>query len=295
MRHFIIEKIKADDNLATLFNAYLDRLSYLEISVMPTGSMNDFRRLFTDAPAGLSKPEKKQAKHLLAFIPEFYRLQLVSNSLSELYHKVAGAIEVLTAFFDAYGGDLTRYAIENRLKSIEENGSDEESDWYRLNEADESEPWKVVFRDDAESLAPYTLSSDLAGYFIGGDWRGENIGSSQPADFACYTRLVERATDFDPFKAIAAFTGQEIPVYRQNDAGEMVRQSLGELTESQLNDELKNVRVAAWFEQTLDALNHTAALHTFATDAAGYRALLTQLVQVRDCQNLKAPTEPFNT
>lgn len=293
MRHFIIEKIKADDNLATLFNAYLDRLSYLEISVMPTGSMNDFRRLFTDAPTGLSKQEKKQAKHLLAFIPESYRLQLLSNSLSELHHKVAGAIEVLTAFFDEYGGDLKRYAIENRLKSIEENGSDDGSDWYRLNEADENEPWKVVFRDDAESLAPYTLSSELADYFTGSDWRGEHIGSSQPADFACYTRLVERATDFDPFKALAAFTGQEIPVYRQNDAGEMVQQSLGELSESQLNDELKNVRVAAWFEQTLDALNHAAALHTFATDAAGYRALLTQLQRVRDCQGLEAPAAPF--
>lgn len=292
MRHFIIEKIKAEDNLATLFNAYLDRLSYLEISVMPTGSMNDFRRLFTDAPTGLSKREKKQAKHLLAFIPESYRLQLLSNSLSELHHKVAGAIEVLTAFFDEYGGDLKRYTIENRLKSIEENGSDDGSDWYRLNEADENEPWKVVFRDDAESLAPYTLSSELADYFTGSDWRGEHIGSSQPADFACYTRMVERATDLDPFKA-AAFTGQEIPVYRQNDAGEMVQQSLGERTESQLNNELKNVRVAAWFEQTLDALNRAAALHTFATDAAGYRALLTQLQRVRDCQGLEAPAAPF--
>lgn len=116
MRHFVIEKIKAEDNLATLFNAYLDRLSYLEITVMPTGSMKDFRRLFTDAPAGLSKQEKKQAKHLLTFIPEFYRLQLLSNSLSELHRKVAGAIEVLTGFFAEYGGDLTRYAIENRLK-----------------------------------------------------------------------------------------------------------------------------------------------------------------------------------
>jgi len=295
MRHFIIEKIKAEDNLATLFNAYLDRLSYLEISVMPTGSMNDFRRLFTDAPAGLSKQEKKQAKHLLAFIPEFYRLQIVSNSLSELHQKATGAIEVLTAFFDEHGGDLMRYAIENRLKSIDENGSDEESDWYRDNEADESEPWKVVFRDDAGSLAPYTLANDLASYFTGSDWRGEHIGSSQPADFACYTRLVERATDFDPFKALAAFTGQEIPVYRQNEAGEMVPQSLGERAESQLNDELKNVRVAAWFEQTLDALTHAAALHTFATDAAGYRELLAQLVRVRDCQELAAPAQPFNS
>lgn len=248
MRHFILDKIKAEDNLATLFNAYLDRLSYLEISVMPTGSMNDFRRLFTDAPAGLSKQEKKQAKHLLAFIPEFYRLQILSNSLSELHGKVAGAIEVLTSFFTDYGADLTRYAIENRLKSIEEDGSDDESDWYRQNEADENEPWKVVFKEDAESLEPYTLRSALDGYFTGSNWRGEHIGSSQSADFACYTRLVERATDFDPFKAIAAFTGQEIPVYRQNEAGEMVQQSLGELTESQLNDELKNKRVAAWFE-----------------------------------------------
>lgn len=106
--------------------------------------------------------------------------------------------------------------------------------------------------------------------------------------------MVERATDFNPFKAIAAFTGQEIPIYQQNEAGEMVRQSLGELTESQLNDELKNRRVAAWFEQTLAALNHAAALHTFATDTAGYRALLTQLQRVRDCQGLDAPATPFN-
>lgn len=44
---------------------------------------------------------------------------------------------------------------------------------------------------------------------------------------------------------------------------------------------------------TLAALNHAAALQTFATDAAGYRTLLTQLVRVRDCQGLEAPVEPF--
>lgn len=293
MRRSISEKIKAKDRLAALFNAYLDRLADLELCATPTGSMKGFRRLFTDAPAGLSERESEQAKHLLAFIPQFYHLRILFDSLNSLHRHVINAIQLLDSFFAEYGGDLTRYAIANRLHSIAEWGSDEDSDWCRTDEANESEPWKVVFKDDAESLAPYTLGSELAVYFADSEEQSERIGTSQAVDFACYTRIVDHATTFDLFKALAS-TGQEIPTCRQNESGELVRQSLGELTENQLNDELMNRRVAAQFEQTLDALSNAAALYPFATDAADYAELLAQLQRVRDCQGLDEPATPFN-
>lgn len=294
MRLHMLEVIKADDNLATLFNAYTKRLGFLETSVMPRENMREFRRLFIDAPAGLNKVEKRAAKDLLGTIPQFYHLDVLNNSLHQLHGSVIGAIALLNTFFGEYEGELTRYAVGNRIRVISEYGSDDDTDWRRDDERDETEAWKVVPKDDAASLKDYSLANDLATHFVGAEWRSEQIGVSQKDDFAYFTSLVGRAGDFDPFKALAAFTGREIPVYNQNQQGEMVEQTFGERTENNLKSELKNVRVKAWFEQTLDALNQAAALYTFATDTAGYRELLNQLLRIRDCQGLTEPTEPFN-
>jgi hypothetical protein len=300
MRYDILENIKAEesetlDNLAQLFNAYMGRLSMLESSVFPRENMREFARLWSANPVPkLKKREREQAKHLASFIPQFYHLQILSNSLHDLHRNVNGAIAKLTAFFDTYGGDLKRYAIENRLNCIDEYGSDEDSDWYRDNEADETEPWKVVYKEDEQALASYTLAADLVQFFAEADWRGEHIGSSGVEDFARFTVMVARNASFNPFKAIAAFTGTELPIYRTNEQGEMVPQSLAEQAENEMNDELRDVRVACYFDQILRRLEQAASCHKAAHATEDYSTLLGQLESIRDCAGLLEPASPFN-
>lgn len=300
MRYDILENIKPEegqtlDNLAQLFNAYMGRLSMLESSAFPRQSMREFARLWTINPVPkLKKHEREESKHLASFIPRFYHLQILSNSLCQLHRNVNGAIEKLTAFFGTYEGDLKRYAIENRLRCIEEYGSDEDSDWYRENEADENEPWKVVYKEDEPALADYTLASDLVQFFAEADWRGEHIGTSGVEDFAVFTKMVARNASFNPFKAIAAFTGTELPIYRENEQGEMVPQSLAERAENEMNDELRDVRVACYFDQILRRLERAATCHKAARTAEDYSTLLGQLESIRDCAGLLEPASPFN-
>jgi hypothetical protein len=300
MRYDILENIKPEegqtlDNLAQLFNAYMGRLSMLESSVFPRESMREFQRLWSAQPTPRhNKQERESAKHLASFIPRFYHLQILSNSLCQLHRNVNGAIEKLAAFFETYGGDLKRYAIENRLHCIEEYGSDENSDWYRENEADENEPWKVVYKEDEQALDSYTLAADLAQFFEGADWRGEHIGTSGVEDFAQFTAMVARNASFNPFKAIAAFTGTELPIYRTNEQGEMVPQSLAEQAENEMNDELRDVRVACYFDQILRRLEQAASCHKAAHATEDYSTLLGQLESIRDCAGLLEPASPFN-
>ena len=304
MRFQILEKIKAEDNLALLFNAYMERLCYLEITVMPRENMREFRRLFTDVHpdfSGLKKREKQQAKNMLTTIPEFYRMQILSDALGSLHRGVTGAIETLTEFFEKYDGDLKRYAIEQRIEGIQQDGSDDETDWYRENPEDENEEWKVVYKDDQKTLINYSLHNYLGYYFEGGadSGRGEHIGTSGIEDFAYYTGLVARHADFDPFKKIAEFAGAEIPVYRQNEDGEMVRQSIGDQAESALNDEIASVRTACYFMQIIERLQYANGLYIMgegrATGPDSYQMLLQLLITIRDCEALTEPLSPLNT
>jgi len=300
MRYDILENIKPEegqelDNLGQLFNAYMGRLSMLESSVFPRETMREFRRLWTaDGAFKLTKRESKQQKHLTSFIPQFYHLQILSNSLHDLHRNVNGAIAKLSDFFTTYEGNMKRYAIENRMRCIEEYGSDEDSDWYRENEEDENEPWKVVYKEDKKSLKHYTIAEDIKQFFAKADWRGEHIGSSEAEDFWCYTQMVGRSSGFNPFKAIARFTGVELPIYRQNEAGEMVPQSQADQLESEVNDELRDVRVACYFDQILRRLTVAADCYNAVKKSEDYSTLLGQLESIRDCIGLLEPVKPFN-
>lgn len=301
MRHFILDKIQPEegqtlDNLGQLFNAYAGRLSMLESTAMPRESMREFRRLWTEAATTkLTKQEKQQAEGMNNRIIHFYHLQIVSNSLHELHRNVNGAIGKLTDFFGTYAGDLQRFAIETRLRSIEEYGSDEDSDWEENGlDADGKPNWKATYKDDPKSLKPYTLREELEHYFPGGHWRGEHIGNSTAEDFACYTRLVAHSAAFSPFKAIAKFTGTELPIYHQNEAGEMVPQTAADRVESEVNEELRDVRVACYFDQLLARLTRAAACYKKAKKSEDYFTLLGQLESIRDCGGLLEPVNPFN-
>ena len=290
----LLERIDSDTNLATLFNAYLERLRHVDISTRPYGSMATFRRLSSKLHSELSEPERREAHCLPGSVWQHYELKLLVNSLHELHFNVLGAITVLTILLEEYDADPVRYAIEGRLKSLAENGYDEdeddEDDWYQ----DPDGQWQIRYCDDAESLAGYTLADDLGNRFVGGAWRGESIGSSTASDFAYWTQLVQHANDYNIFDTLTAELGEEVPVYRENERGEYVAQSLGQRTENRLQDERANVRTGSYFNQTLDALTHAATLYARATDAASYGELLTHLTRVRDCLDLHEPATPFN-
>ena len=109
--------------------------------------------------------------------------------------------------------------------------------------------------------------------------------------------MVSNSSSFNPFKAIAAFTGAEIPIYRQNEQGEMVPQTLAEQAESEVNDELRDVRVSCYFDQILRACCGASVLFQgtcISEDTGDYRLLLERLIAIRDCAGLLEPAKPFN-
>lgn len=286
MRYFTLKHIKATDNLALILNAYMKALSTLDQLTVPRETMGEYMRLLNErsTPQKRKTPSSEACTQLFDWRgPRFYILQVLSNSLNDWHKNICWAIKALTKFFEHYDGDLTRYAIEKRLKVIEEYGSDDESDWEEDGFDEEGEQkWKVVYKDDTESLADYSLASDMEQYFTGSDASGERIGTSHAADYAYFTDLVRRESDFCPLKMMSAVFGKELPVYKQNEAGEMVEQSFADRVESAINEDITNAHVIAWFELALEQANYCVGLQAFATSADHYRELLDHLVRVRD-------------
>lgn len=284
MRYQILTKIDSEDNLATLLNAFQRELSLLEQVVLPRDSMREFNRLLQ--LAGNNIPDEEAQQLFNYTLPRFYHLQVLNNSLTDLHKNIGWAIKDLQKFFAQYAGDLQRYAIEKRVEVIDEFGSDDETDWEEDGFDEEGQKWKVAYKDDEASLKPYTLHSDLQQYFAGSDSRGEKIGTSTPEDFAYFSEHVRQATQLNPFKLLRQFTGAELPVYHENEAGQMVAQTLGEEIESELNEDLKNQSLVHFFEQVLVRAQTAAKAFEQATKAEDYRQLLTQLETIRDVRFL---------
>ncbi|MBO3273208.1 hypothetical protein [Hymenobacter defluvii] len=282
MRYHILQRLDAEDNLALLFNAYMKPLFLYEQTVLPRESMREFRNLLNSA-AGLS-PTEEAAQRLQWAPPRLYQLCVLDNSLTDLYKHIHWALGALTKFFAEYEGDLKRYAIDTRLKVLDEFGSDDETDWEETGTLDEEgEPeWKVTYKDDEQSLERYSLHNDLAQHFAAEGTMGERIGTSKAGDFAYFSDVVARATSFNPLKMLRDFTGKELPLYHPNDEGQMIPESLGEEVERELNEDLRNESVVKYFRLVLEEAQKTAAHFHAATTTEDFRRLLTQLEQLRD-------------
>lgn len=280
MRYTILTKIKADDNLAKLLNAYMRPLSTLEQFVLPHESMAEYGQLLQSAT---SPTPSEEADHLFNHsTPRFYYLQVLDNALTDLHKNIHWALKALTKFFAEYEGDVRRYAIENRLNVIDEYGSDDSSDWEEDGFDEEGQKWKVTYKDDAPSLAPYSLHNDLAQYFKGADSRGEKIGTSTAADYTYFSAQVAHATDLSVFKFLRETSGKAIPLYRENEQGDMVEQTLGEEVENELNEDLHNQSIVQYFHLVLNEAQKTAAHYHACQTSEDFRQLLTQLEQLRD-------------
>ena len=282
MRFRTLEKIKAEDNLARLFNAYIKGLSTINIFSTPHETMRECRHAFAREKRGRGKAKDS----IRDSAQRFYELTIVGNALLGIHRSVIEGIALLQNFFTTYGEDLQRYAIERRIASINEFGSDEDSDWEwnGIGAKDEPDSWKVTYKDDPESLQYYTLYHDLGGSFHGHETRGEYIGTSGPEDFIVYSTLVKHDTDFSFRKMLAANGGPEIPLYRQREDGEFEQMSLADQIERELNEDIRNGRVVEFFDLVLALGLEVAEFYCTMdqVDLAHYRRLLQLLEAMRD-------------
>jgi hypothetical protein len=277
MLHDILPKINSKDPLAGLFNTYLEGLSTLEIVFTPRETMRECRQAFERNHA------TETSKHTMTKQAQvFYELTVLSNSLHGIHRSVVGAVALLEHFFTAYSGDLHRYAVANRLANLEEYGSDDDSDWYRDDESNEEEEWKPVLKEDPQSLAYYTLHHELGAFFHGHESRGEYIGTSGPADFAAYTRAVATQTDTSLRKMTSQLGDSELTISRLTPEGALTPVSLADQIEDELNEDIRNGRVADLFSHVLTLGVEAAQLYQrLTTDSVEeYRTLQERLTSM---------------
>jgi hypothetical protein len=256
MRHRILEPLTADDNLALLFNAYLRGLSTFDIVTIPRETMRECNAAFA------REARAKKPKHSITDqARRYYELTVLSNSLHSIHRSITGALRLLDKFITTYELDLTRYAIENRLRYIDDWGSEDESDWEPDGFDEEGQKWKVAYKDDAESLAPYSLHHDLASFFNGHDTRGEYIGTSRPDDFAVYTHAVATQTELSLRKLFSNGLGKDLTISRVQENGELAPVSLAEQIEDELNEDIVNTTLAEEFNAVLYKCEELAQIY----------------------------------
>jgi len=272
MRFIILEKIKAETPLAHLFNAYMKGLSTLEIFSTPRESMRDCRVAFAKEERG-----NGPALSIVGQARRYYELTVLSNALGGLYWHIERAAERLAGFYAEHGGDLTAYAVANRHRLLNEYGGGEDDDWHHTGpgDAEAGEGWEVTDTTDPARLAEYGLHGALAGHFPDPESHGEYIGTSGPIDFHRFTLAVEHQTDFAPRKMFAAVGGVEIPLYREDESGRFVPIPVIDQIEQEINEDVANERLTAYFCAVLNAGQHLAELHaTMPPDhLAGYALL----------------------
>ena len=181
MRHFILDKIKADTPLAHLFNAYMKGLSTVDFLSTPRESMRLCRELFTAAPPASSRRKvtvEPAEPSIVSQAQRYYELTVLSNALNALHGHVQDAAALLATFFTDYGGDLLAYATVNRRYMLNEHGGGEDADWHHTGTGnpDAGEGWEVTDTTDPARLAGYSLHGELARFFATTDEHGEYRG-----------------------------------------------------------------------------------------------------------------------
>lgn len=286
-------------NLGHLLNGYAARLSSLEVGVTPQETLREYQRLAITPLGQLPKADRDKARALRAAQERYYCLKVLNNSLHDMHLCVLGACNTLSDLFTRYDGDLHRYATQERLRQIAEYvpGTDEEmredpefyaefiADW---EPTEPGQPWRVKYKDDEQSLAPYTIKAQLSQYFASLHEHAsiETIGSATPEDFAYFTQVVSTHSENHKTSHVGPILG----VYRRNqDTGELEHQDYAQRVENEINDARSDARVADYFKQILRRMQYVDGLALLLTDTASCRELLTELVAIRDCSGLHEP------
>lgn len=229
MLHTVFTEIKAETNLAKLFNKYLDLLSTIEMVSFPTFiSMKDRQENIKLKPENADRMSSR-----------IYDLIIVNNSLNGFYNQVVEAISLIEEFLYEYKGDWKYYASAKRFEFIQEHGSDDDSDF--------DDNGNVVFKDNNASLEYHTFHRRLGYCFDTEDnGRGEYLGTSSPDDFEEYTRLVMASSQFCITKFFAS-QGQKLQMHRQDENGNMIPLTLGDEVEDEMNKDIQNRKIGMLF------------------------------------------------
>ena len=245
-RSKMLNQLAPVDNLALLFNEYMQGLDTLALMADPCYTTMAEVRLHT-----VTKPRTKEAKSYRHCAKRHYELLILGWSLQSIHDNVLKAIALLEGFYATYDENLLAYAIENRLKIINEYGSDEESDWEEdgLDEQDKQK-WKVTVKTDPESLKHYTLHEEL-GSFFGGEsaGRGEYVGTSAPEDFYPNTAMVEQQSEFSFRKIVQGAWGANL--VRVAEDGTTAPIPLADHIEDEMNTDIKAADVVTRFNGVL--------------------------------------------
>lgn len=288
-------------NLGHLFNAYAARLSGLEVQAVPGETLREYHRLTVGPLKNLSKPDRAKARGIKAAQDRLYVLALLDNTLHDTHNCVLAACNILSDLFNLYDGDLHRFAVQERLKQIAQFVPGDDEDMAAVMSAEDlaeyhaeweptepGQPWRVKYKDDEASLAPYTVKDQLAPFFASLHEcpHVDRIGSTTPDDFAYFT------------EAVAAYSaghktshlGPGLGVYRPNQTtGEYEQQTYAQRVENEAKDALTDNQVAEHFKQVLRRMHFVNGLALMLTDATSYRELLNELVIIRDCTDLYEP------
>lgn len=250
MRYRILEPIQADDTLAQLFNAYFRGLSTYEIVTVPRETMHEYQQ---EMKQELEAEAVDTPSAIIGRSLRYYQLVVLRNTLHGLHRSVVHALDTLQHFFAIYEGDLKRFAIENRIKVLQENGDGEDDDWEWSGEGDKDDAtaWKPTYKEDADSIRPYSLHEELAGCFAGYDGREEYIGTSALADFEMFSQIVATQTELSFRRIMSSRLGEDIPVYRVEPGEELAPLSLADQIEHELNEDLANAQIVERFSGVL--------------------------------------------
>ncbi|MBX0293139.1 hypothetical protein K3G63_22025 [Hymenobacter sp. HSC-4F20] len=126
MHYRILEPIQAEDNLAQLFNAYTRGLSTYEIVTVPRETMREYQQ---EMKQELEAEDLDTPSAIVERSLRYYELAVLRNALHGLHQSVVQAVGTLHSFFTTYEGDLQRFAIENRIKTLEQYGDGEDDNW----------------------------------------------------------------------------------------------------------------------------------------------------------------------
>lgn len=280
MKRFqLMNKIAGTDKLAELFNAYLKGLDTMMMMAEPSYVTMAEVRAHT-----ITKPKTKEAKNYQHCAKRYYELLVLRFSLENIHEYVLRAIASLEGFYATYDDNLLAYALDNRLKTINEYGSDDEADWEEdgLDE-DGKQKWKITHRDTPEALKYYTLHEELSTLFGGeSSGRGEAIGTSTYEDFYPSTGMVAQQSELSFRKMVQGAWGADL--VRVQEDGTTSPIPLADHIEAEMNTDIKAAEVVDKFNGVLQLawLARDFYLKMSPDDLSAYAQLYQALQYMRD-------------
>lgn len=193
----LLHKIDDDSNLARCFNEALRKLGIVRMITSPS----TFERMSEDAD-----------QHCIDL---FYESCLWEMYLHGVISKLHGWQAAIDKYLKEFEGSWKYYASYKRIESIKEYGG-EDGDY------DDNGNIRIVNLSDKD-LEHYTIIGDL----IQNDWR-DIVQETKPEHLDGLLAALQTQGEISITDIVAKITGQEIPVYREDEKGKMVEMSFAD-------------------------------------------------------------------